>query len=427
MSLLAACGVALSIAAGTSADAHRWTAFRGTDGSGHSAAAGLPIRWSETGNVRWKTPIHGRGWSSPIVWGDQVWLTTATEDGRKMYGIGVDRETGRIVHDLLLFENAEPDYCHPTNSYASPTPAIEEGRVYLHFGTYGTACVDTASGQVVWTRRDLNCDHFRGPGSSPILHRDLLILQFDGFDHQFIAALDKRSGETVWLRERDIDYGTDNGDYKKAYATPLVIEHAGREQLISPAAVATIAYDPQTGDELWRIQPGGMNAAARPLYANGLVYIAAGDGNYRLLAVRPDGTGDVTDTHIVWKTSQSVPRRSTPLVLGDLLFMMEDGGVASCLEAKTGRGVWRERLDGAYWASPVAAEGRVYFFSQEGRTPVIEAGREFRLLADNRLDAGLNATPAIAGQAIYLRTFTHLYRIEDHAAAAADSRAAPGN
>ncbi|HUG89674.1 MAG TPA: PQQ-binding-like beta-propeller repeat protein [Planctomycetaceae bacterium] len=418
--LTAACGLALSIVSGTPAPAsapERWTAFRGSDGSGISQAEGLPLRWSETENVRWKTPVHGRGWSSPVVWGDQVWITTASEDGRTMSAMGVDRETGRVVHDLLLFENEEPDYCHPTNSYASPTPAIEDGRVYLHFGTYGTACVDTASGDVLWRRRDLNCDHFRGPGSSPILHGDLVILHFDGFDRQFVAALDKRTGETVWRRDRDIDYGTDNGDYKKAYSTPLVIEHGGRAQLISPAAVATIAYDPATGEELWRVRHGAMNAAARPVYAGGLLYVAPGDGNFRLQAVRPDGAGDVTDTHVVWKTNQSVPRRSTPLVLGELLFMMEDGGTASCLDARSGEQVWRERVAGAYWASPVAAGGRVYFFSQEGRTPVIEAGREFRIVADNQLDAGFNATPAIAGRAIYARTFTHLYRLENGTAA----------
>ena len=416
--LAAACGFALTlVAGGAGAASDAWPAFRGADGSGLSAAEGLPVRWSETENVRWKTPIHGRGWASPVVLGDQVWVTTATEDGKRMSAIAVDRETGRIVHDLLVFENAEPEFCHATNSYASPTPVIEEGRVYAHFGTYGTAAIDTASGEILWTRRDLNCDHFRGPGSSPILQGDLLIMHFDGFDRQFVVALDKQTGETAWLRDREIEYATDNGDYKKAYSTPVVITHDGREQLISPAAGAIIAYNPQTGDELWRVRNDAMNAAARPLYAHGLLFVSVGDGNFRLQVIRPDGSGDVTDSHVVWKTNQSVPRRSTPLIVGDLLFLIEDGGTASCLEAQTGEPVWRERVGGAYWASPVSAEGRIYLFSQEGRGPVIEAGREYRLIADNTLDAGCNATPAIAGKALYVRTMTHLYRIEDEGAA----------
>ncbi|MBW3540998.1 MAG: PQQ-binding-like beta-propeller repeat protein [Planctomycetes bacterium] len=406
------CLVALPLSAGERSTTQNWPEFRGPRGDGTTEAVGLPLRWSETENVVWKTPLHGRGWSSPVIWDGQVWVTTGTEDGRKLSAVCVEADSGRILHDIVVFEPAEPQYCHPTNSYASPTPAIEAGRIYVHFGAHGTACLDTGTGRIVWTRDDLQCNHFRGPGSSPILEGDLLVAQFDGFDQQYVIALDKHTGRTVWKADRDIDYGTDNGDMKKAYATPTIIESGGRRQLISPSAVATIAYDPATGKELWRVRHGGMNAAARPLFGGGLVYIAAGEGNRSLIAVQPGGSGDVSDSHIVWQTGNSVPKRPSQGLLGELLFMMNDSGVASCLDARTGEVVWRERLAGEYWASPLAGDGRIYFFSQDGRTPVVAADREFRLLAENRLDTGFNASPAVAGRALYLRTFTHLYRIE---------------
>ncbi len=257
--------------------ADNWPEFRGPRGDGRAANGDPPIEWSEAHQIKWKVDIHDRGWSSPVVWNDQIWLTTATEDGKQMYAVCVDRETGQIEHDILVFENEHPSYCHPTNSYASPTPVIEAGRLYVHFGSYGTACLDTATGDVIWQRRDLQCDHYRGPGSSPILYEGGLYVAFDGFDLQYVVGLDKQSGATLWRRDRNIDYRSDNGDHKKAYGTCHVILHGGRAQLISPSAAATIAYNPATGDELWRVRHGGMNAATRPLFAHGLVFITAGD------------------------------------------------------------------------------------------------------------------------------------------------------
>ena len=207
----AACALPLSLRADTN-----WPEFQGPRANNQSDATDLPTTWSETENVQWKTPIHGRGWSSPVIWGNQIWMCTATEDGKEMSGICVALDTGKIVYDLKLFHNAEPRFCHSMNSYASCTPAIEAGRVYLHFGSYGTACVDTGSGKTIWTRRDLPCDHWRGPGSSPILFEDLLIVHFDGYDYQYIVALNKETGETVWKKDRNIDFQTDNGDFKKA-------------------------------------------------------------------------------------------------------------------------------------------------------------------------------------------------------------------
>jgi outer membrane protein assembly factor BamB len=391
-----------------------WPQFRGPRGDGTSTASGAPKEWSETKNVRWKVPIHGRGWSSPVIWGPQIWMTTATEDGKKMSGVCVDRDTGAVVHDLLIYENEKPLFCHPLNSYASPTPVTENGRVYLHFGSYGTACLDSATGRTIWSRRDLPCDHFRGPGSSPILFGDLLIVHFDGFDLQYVAALEKGTGKTAWKTTRSNDFGgTDNGDFKKAYSTPLVIEAAGREQLISAGSRAAMSYDPRTGEELWRVRFESFSSTVRPLFGEGLIYINTGFGKADLLAVRPDGRDDVTDTHVIWTAKKGVPSKSSPVLLGGLIYMVHDAGVATCLDAGSGEEVWKERLDGEYSASVVATAEAVYFSSHEGETTVVRPGRKYERLALNRLDDGFMASPAIAGKALFLRTRTHLYRIEE--------------
>jgi outer membrane protein assembly factor BamB len=313
---------------------------------------------------------------------------------------------------VKVVRNEEPAFRHATNSYASPTPVIEEGRVYVHFGAYGTACLDTKTADILWQRRDFPCDHFRGPGSSPVLCGDLLFVAYDGFDLQYVVALDKHTGKTLWKKDRGIDYGTDNGDYKKAYSTAAVIEYSGRTQIVSPSAAETIAYAPEDGSVLWRVRHGGMNAAALPLFGHGLVYIAAGDGGMSLVAVRPEGSGDITDTAVEWSTRKSVPKRPSHLLVGDLYFMINDEGVATCLDAKTGEEIWSKRLEDKYWASPIYAEGRIYCFGQNGGCPVLEAGREFKLLAENQLGDGFNASPAVVGKSIIARSKTHLYRIE---------------
>ncbi len=315
-----------------------WPQFRGPEGNGHAQATSLATTWSESENISWKTPIPGRGWSSPVVWQNQVWLTTATEDGRQLFAICVDANSGNILHDLHLFQVAHPDEIHVTNSYASPTPVLEPGRVYVHFGTYGTACLDTSTGQVLWQRRDLPCNHWRGPGSSPILFEDLLIVNFDGFDQQYVVALDKNTGQTRWKTDRNIDFQTDDGDLKKAFCTPTIISVQGQLQLISPAAKATIAYDPRTGRELWRLRYDNHSATARPLFGHGLLFINSGFSKAELLAVRPGTTGDVTDTHVAWQTDRSIGSKPSPLLVDDLLYVVHDQGTASCLDALTGAG-----------------------------------------------------------------------------------------
>lgn len=410
--LLTFAAVIFSIA-GPLSGAEHWNQFRGPHTDGHADSKSLPVQWSETKNVAWKTAIHGKAWSSPVIWENQIWMTSATADGKKLFAVCVDAKTGKIVHDITVFEIAKPMYCYPYNSYGSPTPIVEAGRLWVHYGSAGTACLDTATGKVLWSRQDLPCNHHRGPGSSPMLYENLLIINFDGYDQQYVAALNKRTGKTVWKTIRTIDYRTNNGDAKKAYCTPIVIEHKGRKQLISPAARGTVAYDPSTGKELWKVHHGGFNAAARPLYSHGLVIINT-EGGMRLLAVRPDGTGDVTATHIAWTCNKATPTRPSQLVIGDHLYMVNDRGIASCLDIKTGVPTWTHRMEGPHSASPVYAGGRIYFFDEaDGKAHVIAANpKEFQLLAENKLNIGCMASPAVIDDALIVRTKKHLYRIQ---------------
>jgi outer membrane protein assembly factor BamB len=415
MGRLAAVCVALFVCAGASAAEDRWTEFRGPEGTGHSNSTGLPREWSDAKNVAWKARIHGRGWSSPVVLGKQVWLTTATPEGHELSVLAFDRDDGRTLFDVRVFHVDRPEDTRQYNSFASPTPVIEEGRVYVHFGSYGTAALDTRTGKVLWERRDLPCNHWRGPASSPILYGDLLVVHFDGFDLQYAVALDKKTGRTVWRADRKHDFGTDDGDQKKGYATPVVIQASGRAQLISPAAKAVLSLDPLTGRELWRVRYPQHSAAARPLFAHGLVYVASGRGKAELLAIRPDGQGDVTDTHVAWKALRGIGASPSPVLVGEHIYSVSDkAGVVTCLDARTGAEVWQRRVGGgAHSASPLFADGALYFFAEDGSAVALAPGSESRELGRAVLgEGGVMATPAIAGQAIFLRTESHLYRLE---------------
>jgi outer membrane protein assembly factor BamB len=387
---------------------------------------GLPVTWAEGQNVAWKTAVHGRAWSSPIVIGRQVWLTTATPDGHDLYAVALDRDSGRIIHDLHLFKVETPQFVHAFNTHASPTPVAEPGRVYVTFGAPGTAAIDTATGKVLWTRRDFECNHYRGAGSSPILFGNLLLMHFDGSDHQFVVALDKRTGKTVWRTERSIDFkdlGPDGkpqaeGDMRKGFATPQIVTVDGKPVMISIGAKATYGYEPGTGRELWRIEERSAHSGStRPVAYGDLVIYPTGFPRGQLLAVRPNGRGDVTESHVVWRVTRGVPNKPSVLLVGDLLFMINDGGILTCLEAKTGDVVWTTRLKGEYTASPVSADGRVYVFSEDGVATVFEAAREFKQLGQNTLEEGFLASAAIDGKALFVRTRTHVYRLEDARAA----------
>ena len=404
-----------------SASASNWPQFRGPNGDGHADESKLPVSWSETEHVKWKTPIHGRGWSSPVVWGKQIWLTTATPDAKQLFAVCIDADSGKIVRDQKLFEIEHPQFHHSFNSPASPTPVIEEGRVYVTFGSPGTACLDTRSGQVLWERSDIKCNHYRGAGSSPIIYGDLLIMNFDGSDEQFIIALDKKTGKTVWRKERSIDFkdlGPDGkpkaeGDMRKCFATPHVMMMDGKPLLISQGANATYGYDPLTGAEHWRVEERTSHSGGtRPVIGHGLIFFPSGWSQGQVLAVKPGGHGDVTASNIVWRVKKSVPKKPSLLLDGDLIYMIDDGGVASCLEAKTGEMVWSERIGGNCSASPIIAGGKIYFFNEQGKTAVVALGREFKKLAENTLADGFLASPAVTDNALLLRSKTDLYRIE---------------
>jgi outer membrane protein assembly factor BamB len=399
----------------------QWLQFRGPDGLGVSASRNLPLTWSESTNVRWKTAIDGRAWSSPVILESEIWLTNATRDGRDLSVVTVNAEDGRIVRDQRVFHLEKPQEGHPFNSYASPTPVAEPGRIYVTFGSAGTAALDARTGTVLWQRRDLECNHFRGAGSSPILFRNLLIMHFDGIDVQYVVALDKDSGKTVWRTPRSIDFkdltpeGKPNGDgdFRKAFATPLIMEVQGRPLLISLGGKAAYAYEPTTGKEVWRLEHRySHTASTRPVVGHGMFFYPTGWEGSRVLAVKPEGSGDITATNVVWQFTRAVPMKPSLLLVDDLIFMVNDTGIATCLEAKTGAEVWQSRIGGTFSASPLGAAGRVYLFDEDGKTTVIDAGRAFKVLAENQLDNGFMASPALIGDALILRTTTDLYRIE---------------
>ena len=409
MRLLLILGLALGVSQLPLA-AENWPQFRGPTGDGVAPGTGYPSEWSETKNIVWKRPIHDKGWSSPVIWGEQIWLTTAKEDGTELFAVCLDRPTGKVLHDIKLFTVKNPPDVRKYNSFATPTPVIEDGRVYLHFGTHGTACLDTKTAEVLWQREDLPCNHFRGAASSPVLFEKKLHLTFDGYDQQYVVALDAETGKTAWKKDRAIKFKSDNGDMKKAFATPSILEVDGKPQLVSPAAEATIAYNPTNGDELWRIAHGGMNEACRPVLADGLIILSSGHTS-GLLAVKAGKNGELAKDAIAWEFPKQGPSKPSVLAVKDHLYFVNDSGVAFCLDAKTGAKVWQERLDGAFAASPTLADGRIYFPGENGTTSVVKADTKFELMKANKLADGCRATPAFADGRIYLRTYTHLYCI----------------
>jgi len=389
---------------GSAARAEDWPQFRGPSGQGHSSERGLPITWSESQNVMWKTPVPGRGWSSPSVAGGRVWVTTSIkENGASLRAIAFDSSTGRETVNVEVFHLRSADLTNPKNSHASPTPIVEGDRVYVHFGAQGTAAL-TTTGEIVWKAR-LSYESQHGNGGSPVLYGDLLIVSCDGSDDAFVVALDKRTGKVRWKTSRRLPAD-------QAYSTPLVIRVGDRDELVSVGAYRAAAYDPQTGKEIWRVgYADGFSNVPRPVYGHGLVYIATGFQQPSLLAVRADGAGDVTKTHIAWTLKRGAPLTPSPLVVGDELYIVNDGGIASCLDAKTGETRWLQRLGGEYSASPVFADGRIYFLSEGGVATVIAPGKEFRKLATSSLDGETLASMAISDGSIFIRTDSHLYRI----------------
>ena len=409
--LVAAVVAALLVVCTAALNAEDWPQFRGPTGQGHSSERGLPLEWSEARNVVWKTPVPGIGWSSPVVAGGRIWLTTAVDSGNPRTSVSsslrvlaFDETSGREVVNVELFRLRSAGYINPKNSRASPTPILDGDRVYVHFGAEGTAAL-TTSGAIVW-KTQLPYESQHGSGGSPMLFGDLLIFSCDGNDVEaFVVALDKNTGKQRWKtnRRRPSD---------QAYSTPLVIKVGDQDQLISIGAYRAAAYDPLTGREIWRVgYPDGFSNVPRPVYGHGLVFIATGFNDPTLIAVRPDGQGDVTRTHIAWTVERGAPLTPSPLLVGDELYVVSDIGVLSCLDARTGETIYQTRLPGSYSASPVFVDGRIYFQSEEGVTSVVAPGKKFRKLANNRVDGGTLASMAVSGGSLFLRSDTHLYRI----------------
>ena len=421
--------VSVLLALGSPSVRADWPEFRGPRGDGKVSVPGdtkpigLPLRWSETNNIKWKTEIPYRGWSTPVVMGGQVWLTTATVEGHDVFAICLDKDSGKILFNEKVFHSDNPEPLGngaSMNCYATPSPVIEAGRVYVHFGSAGTACLDTKTGKTLWKRADLPCRHYRGPSASPVLFENLLLLTFDGADLQYTAALDKQTGATVWKTNRSVVWNDENvpgpmakdGDLRKSHGTPLIATVGGKPQLISVGAKASYGYDPRTGHELWRVEYNDWSSAPRPLFDQGLAFIVTGLTKKELWAVKPDGHGNVTDTHVAWKLTTHVGKYASPLLVDGLIYTAAEESFVTCAEAATGQVVWTERIGGKYAASPIYADGRLYFFSQDGTTTVLKPGRTFEVLATNALDGGFMASPAADGKALYLRTRTHLYRVE---------------
>jgi len=382
----------------------QWPEFRGPTGQGHSAERGVPLAWSESQNIRWKSAVPGRGWSSPAVANGRVWVTTAVgRDDVSLRALAFDVESGRTMVDVEVFRLKRPAPMNPKNSRASPTPIVDGDRVYVHYGADGTAAL-TATGEVVWKTK-LAYESQHGDGGSPVLYGDVLIVSCDGSDSAYVVALDKRTGKVRWRTWR-------RQPWDQAYSTPLVIRVGDRDELVSVGAYRAAAYDPASGKEIWRVSyADGFSNVPRPVYGHGLVYIATGFQEPTLIAVRADGAGDVTKTHIAWTLRRGAPLTPSPLLVGDELYVVSDGGIASCLDAVTGEARWIQRLGGGYSASPIFADGRIYFLSEEGVATIVAPGRDFKVLAINRLNGDALGSMAVAAGSIFIRTDSFLYRI----------------
>jgi len=413
-----------------------WNQWRGPAGQGHAPAAkDLPRVWSESENVTWKTPVEGKGWSSPVLADSRLWLTTAVEtplsEAEKaerlanvenssslqvsgpvsLRAVCLDADTGKVLHDIELFRQSQPDPIHSLNSYASPSPILGGGRLYCHFGTNGTACVDAASGEILWTHTLQKIKHENGAGGTPVLFENRLIFDCDGSDQQYVVALDTATGEVAWKTERSGERNPEP-QLKKAYGSPIVTEIGGRPVLLSTGADWLYAYDPTDGRELWKQAYGmlGFSIVPRPIVGHGMAYISTSFMQPELLAVKLP-SGDALP-EIAWRVKKSVPNIPSPILVGDEIVMVSDKGVATCLDADSGEVRFSERLGGNFCSSPLYADGRIWVGNREGQTFILTPGKEFHIEATNQLDGEIMATPIAVGPAFFLRTDKAVYRIE---------------
>ena len=413
-----------------------WSQWRGPAGQGHAPAAkDLPRSWGESENVAWKTPLEGKGWSSPVLADGRLWLTTAVEtplsEAEKaqrlanvenssslqvsgpvsLRAVCLDAATGKRLHDIELFRQSQPDPIHSLNSYASPSPILDGGRLYCHFGTNGTAAVDAATGAILWTHSLQKIKHENGAGGTPVLFENRLIFDCDGSDQQYIVALDTATGEVAWKTERSGERNPEP-QLKKAYGSPIVTEIDGRAVLLSTGADWLYAYDPADGRELWKQAYGvlGFSIVPRPIVGHGMAFISTSFMQPELLAVKLP-TGDALP-EIAWRVKKSVPNIPSPILVGDEIVMVSDKGVATCLDAKSGEVCFSERLGGNFCSSPLYADGQIWVGNREGQTFILTPGQEFHVEATNQLDGEIMATPIAVGPALFLRTDKAVYRIE---------------
>jgi outer membrane protein assembly factor BamB len=410
-SSLALCALFLFQNHGSAAD---WSEFRGPTGQGLWSGR-LPTEWSPTKNVAWKQAIPGLGWSSPIVHEGRIYLTTAVPApngaarDQSLQALCLDANSGKIQWstEVFLQDGKTSPPIQSKNSHASPTPLLVDQRLYVHFGHQGTACLDL-QGKVIWRSREVRYAPVHGNGGTPILVDDKLIFSCDGSDKQVVVALDKATGNLVWQTDR-----RSQADKRFSFSTPLLITVNGRQQVISPASDMVGAYDPKTGEEIWRVRYDGYSVIPRPVYGHGLLFISTSYNSPTLLAIRPDGKGDVTDTHIAWSTKKYAPHTPSLLLVGDELYFVSDNGFASRLGAKTGKVHWQERIGGNYSASPIHADGKIYFQSEQGVGTVVKASTQFEKLAANDMKERTLASCAAVDGALIIRTDKHIYRIQE--------------
>jgi outer membrane protein assembly factor BamB len=396
----------------TSLPAADWTQFRGPNGQGQCPRTDLPVTWSEHEGIVWKTSIPGRGWSSPVTLEGSIWLTSAAESGHSLRALCLSTDTGETRWDVEVFRPEIPQHVNAKNTHASPSPVVEPGRLYVHFGAMGTACLDSGTGKVLWRNQDLIIDHGEGPGSSPILFRDLLIVNCDGTDHQFVVGLSKETGHVVWKTRRSVSVDWKRADMRKAFSTPVLVEVAGKPQLISTGADQVNAYDPMSGVEQWRVRFSGFSDVPIPVIDRDRVYIVTDFSRPALWAIRTGGQADVTESNVLWKLTRQVGASSSPVLAEGRLYDVTDQGVVSCISPETGRTEWQHRVGGTFSASVLYLGRYLYLTSEQGKTTVLRPGDKYQEVAANVLDGRILATPAICGRSLLLRTDTHLYRIE---------------
>ena len=399
---------------------NNWTHFRGSNLNGIAENEKIPLKIDDS-VIKWKTIIHDNGYSSPVVYNNQIWVTTAKPDGKELYAVCIDFQTGKIIYDIKVFTPDEVEGRHSLNTYASPTPCIENGFVYVHYGSMGTACINTANGSIVWKRTDFKCRHVQGPASSPVIYKNLLILHFDGVDVRYVVALDKSTGKLIWRSDRPAEPFVPLSEIaKKAYITPIIINVKGNDMLISNSSAVCIAYDPNNGREIWRVVDGAESTVSMPFTEKGVVfwyagYMVDGDGNKftELLAVNPDGIADITATNILWKKrdEQSKNQLLTPCIKDGLIYTVNTRNKLTCIEASTGEEIWSTHLKSDYNASPLYVNGNIWFFSVKGEVLVIKAGRKYEIVAQSQMDSGIWATPAVLRNSMILRTQKTLYMI----------------